>query len=166
MQENENKKIKTLNFSVNSPKKPFLKKDYDGIYMDYGSPITYMQLEENAPAGRIPFHEYYNMTKKLREFVGDDGVLISHSGACFSAIGHTTVDSALTGEQEHGLIFKDRKNHAYLCGISVCCPSLWTAAFPHYRSKKVIPFLASTLQSPFLHLYYRTLHKNSRIRLN
>lgn len=131
---------------------PFLKKDYDGIYMDYGSPVTYMRTEENAPSGRIPFQEYYNMTNKLREFVGKEGVLISHSGACFSGIGHTTVDSALTGEQEHGQIFNGRKNHAYLCGLSVCPASLWTAAFPHYRNKKLLSFLASVLQSPFLHL--------------
>ena len=132
--------------------RPYLKPNWDGIYMDYGSPMCYTSMEENAPGGRIGFREYHRMSRKIREFVGPDGFHISHSGSFFSAIGYTYVDAYLGGEQEKGALLKDTTVHAYFSGLSIAPSSLWTAAFPTYRTSKVLPFLASTLQAPFLHL--------------
>jgi hypothetical protein len=131
---------------------PFLRKNWDGLYMDYGSPLCYFGVEEYAPGGRIHFYEHYTMSRRLRERLGPEGIYISHSGPFFSAIGHTTVDAFLGGEAEKGAFTKSRETHAYLAGLSVCPSSLWTAAFPTYRTKKMVPFLASTFQFPFLHL--------------
>ncbi|MBU4212099.1 MAG: hypothetical protein KKD33_05910, partial [Verrucomicrobia bacterium] len=41
---------------------------------------------------------------------------------------------------------------AYFAGLSDAPAALWTAAFPTYRTKTIVPFLASTFQFPFLHL--------------
>ncbi|MDO9541937.1 MAG: hypothetical protein Q7J98_06400 [Kiritimatiellia bacterium] len=131
---------------------PLLRKNWDGLYMDYGSPMGYFGVEEYAPGGRVHFQEYYTSRYRLRERLGPEGVYISHSGSFFSAIGHTTVDAYLGGEQEKGALIRDRETHAYFAGLSVAPSSLWTAAFPTYRTKKIIPFLAATLQFPFLHL--------------
>lgn len=130
----------------------FLEHDLDGLYMDYGTPIGYALGTENAPRGRICFHEYYLMTKRVRRFVGDNGLHISHSGACFSALGHTFVDAYLGGEQEKGALIRNRSTHAYFSGLSVAPSSLWTAAFPVYRTRRMLPYLATTLQAPFVHL--------------
>ena len=131
---------------------PLLKKNWDGLYMDFGTPMGYFGAEEYAPGGRVHFQEYYTMCQRLRERLGPEGVHISHSGSFFSAIGHTTVDAYLGGEQEKGALIRDRETHAYFAGLSVAPSALWTAAFPTYRTKKIVPFLASTFQSPFLHL--------------
>ncbi|MDD5706075.1 MAG: hypothetical protein PHR35_09125, partial [Kiritimatiellae bacterium] len=132
--------------------RPYLQRNWDGIYMDYGTPVCYMGVEENAPGGRIGFREYHAMTRRIREFVGPDGFHISHSGSFFSAIGHTHVDAYLGGEQEKGALLKNPTVHAYFSGLAVAPSTLWTAAFPTYRTAKILPFLASTLQAPFLHL--------------
>ena len=132
--------------------RPYLKKNWDGIYMDYGGPINWKTIDEQAPGGRIHFREFYKMSKKIREFVGEEGIYISHSGSFFSAIGQTTVSAYLCGEQEKGLLIKDKTAHAYFSGLSVASSSLWTGAFPTYRSRKALPYFASTAQFPFLHL--------------
>jgi hypothetical protein len=131
---------------------PLLKKNWDGLYMDYGTPMCYFGTEEYAPGGRVHFQEYYTMCRRLRERLGPEGVHISHSGSFFSAIGHTTVDAYLGGEQEKGALLQSRDVHAYFAGLAVSPAALWTAAFPTYRTKKIVPLLASTFQFPFLHL--------------
>ena len=131
---------------------PFLKKNWDGLYMDYGTPMGYFGVEEYAPGGRVHFKEYYAMCRRLRERLGPEGVHISHSGSFFSAIGHTTVDAYLGGEQEKGVLIRDRETHAYFAGLSVAPSALWVGAFPTYRTKKTIPFLASIFQFPHIPL--------------
>ena len=134
------------------PLRPFLERDRDGIYMDYGSPICYLAKEEYAPGGRVHFQEYYEMTRRVREFVGPDGFFISHSGSFFAAVGHATVDGYLGGEQEKGALIRDTTTHAYFSGLSVSPNCLWTAAFPTYRTRRMAPFMACAFQFPFLHL--------------
>jgi hypothetical protein len=63
---------------------------------------------------------------------------------------HTTADAYVSGEQEKGQLIKDRTLHAYFGGIAVSPSSLWTAAFPTYRTKEAVPYLASTAQVPFV----------------
>lgn len=131
---------------------PLLKKNWDGLYMDYGTPMGYFGAEEYAPGGRVHFQEYYTMCRRVRERLGPEGVFISHSGSFFSAIGHTTVDAYLGGEQEKGVLIRSRDVHAYFAGLAVAPAALYTGAFPTYRTKKIVPFLASTFQFPFLYL--------------
>jgi len=131
---------------------PYLKKDWDGIYMDFGSPAAFTSCDEFSPGGKIAFRFHYNLTRKLREAVGRDGVLLSHSGSFFSAVGHTTANGYVSGEQEKGQLIKNRLLHAYYGGISVAPSTLWTAAFPTYRTRESIPYLATAAQSPFINL--------------
>ncbi len=134
------------------PLRPWLRRNIDGIYMDFGSPMCYLSREETAPGGRLHFREHYRMTRAVREFVGPDGFFISHSGSFFSAIGHTTVDAYLGGEQEKGRLIESPTLHGYFSGLSVAPSALWTAAFPAYRTGRALPYLAASGQTPFLHL--------------
>lgn len=129
---------------------PYLRKDWDGLYMDFGSPYCFQTVDEMAPGGRIQFRDYYTQSRLLRERLGPNGVYLSHSGSFFSAVGHTTVDGYVAGEQEKGQMIKDKTLHAYFSGLSVCPSTLWTAAFPTYRTRAAIPYLAATAQSPFV----------------
>ncbi len=129
---------------------PLLRKNWDGLYMDFGTPYCIQTADEMAPGGRIQFRDYYYQSRRLREQLGPDGVHISHSGSFFSAVGHTTVDGYLAGEQEKGQMIRDKRLHAYFSGLSVAPSYLWTAAFPSYRTKAALPYLASTAQSPFV----------------
>ncbi|MFH0797079.1 MAG: hypothetical protein V2A65_08520 [Candidatus Omnitrophota bacterium] len=131
---------------------PYLKKDWDGIYMDFGSPVCFTSCDESSPGGKIAFRLYYHLTRKIRESVGEDGIFLSHSGSFFSAVGHTTANGYVSGEQEKGQLIKSRTLHAYFSGISVSPSTLWTAAFPTYRTKAAIPYLATAAQSPFINL--------------
>jgi hypothetical protein len=132
---------------------PYLRHDVDGIYMDYGSAWSFVTHEdESAPGGRIKLRAYDLKMRRVRDFVGPNGVLISHTGSFFSAVGQTVCDLYLGGEQEKGRLLESRDVHAYFSGLSICPTSLWTAAFPTYRTRKMLPFLVSTAQAPFLHL--------------
>ncbi len=130
----------------------FLKPDYDGIYMDYGSPCCYLEQEEYYPGGRIRFRTYDKTMRRVRHKIGENALFIGHSGSFFSAVGYTELDAYLGGEQEKGMLLENRTIHAYFSGLSVQQPSLWTAAFPTYRTKAVLPFLATAMQYPFIHL--------------
>ena len=46
------------------PLRPFLRRNFDGIYMDFGSPMCFMGKEEEAPGGRLHFREYHRMTRR------------------------------------------------------------------------------------------------------
>ncbi len=130
----------------------WLQHDWDGIYMDYGGAVCFHERNENAPGGRICFRLFDRKMRRVRDFVGGKGVFISHTGSFFSALGHTVVDTYLGGEQEQGRLLENQTVHSYFSGVSVAAPSLWTGAFPTYRSRKMLPFLATTGQAPFLHL--------------
>ncbi len=132
---------------------PYLEYNFDGIYMDYGGPRPFTTYEdEGAPGGRMKMRAYDLKMRRVREFVGPEGVFISHTGSFFSAVGQTSCDTYLGGEQEKGRLIESRETHAYFSGLSVCAASLWTAAFPVYRSAVMLPFLACTAQAPFLHI--------------
>ena len=131
----------------------FLEKDFDGLYMDYGSPVCHQSVDERFLGGRILFREYYLMMRRLRERVGEKGVILSHSGPFCCACGTAgLVDGYVAGEGERGVMLKDRTVHAYFSSISVAPPTMWTAAFPDYNSEKSVPFLASVAQSPHIPL--------------
>ncbi|OGV55722.1 MAG: hypothetical protein A2017_03310 [Lentisphaerae bacterium GWF2_44_16] len=130
----------------------FLKKDYDGIYMDYCAAPVFISKDEYSPGGRIQFYEFDRLMRLCRKTVGDDGVLIGHAGPFFSALGFTQLDAYLGGEQEKGALLQNTSVHAYFSGLAITQASLWTAAFPTYRTKKMLPFMASSFQFPFLHL--------------
>jgi len=130
----------------------FLKKDYDGIYMDYCAAPVFISKDEYSPGGRIHFYEFDRLQRLYRKTVGDDGLLIGHAGPFFSALGFTQLDAYLGGEQEKGALIKDSATHAYFSGTAVAQSALWTAAFPTYRTRKMLPFMATSFQFPFLHL--------------
>ncbi|HCE43269.1 MAG TPA: hypothetical protein DET40_06955 [Lentisphaeria bacterium] len=133
--------------------RPYLKYNFDGVYMDYGGAWSFITNEdENAPGGRLKMRLYDLKMRRVREFVGPDGIFISHTGSFLSAAGQTSCDLYLGGEQEKGRLLENRSIHSYFSGLSICPSSLWTAAFPTYRTRAMLPFLASTAQSPFLHL--------------
>lgn len=127
---------------------PYLRKDWDGLYLDYGSPFTYLGHEEFAPGGRLHFREYHRMLRKLRAFVGEDGFLLSHSGSFFCALAHASLDGYYGGEQEQGRLLESREHHAYFAGLAVAPAYWWTAAFPIYRSPRAVAMMAATLHAP------------------
>ncbi len=133
----------------------YFQRDFDGLYMDYGGPFHGMTPpDESYQSGRIRFRDHYLRLKKLRKRVGDDGILYSHTGPLFSAIGLTggNVDGYVSGEGERGLLIRSRLDHAYYAMTAACCGTMWTAAFPEYSSPAMVPFLAATGQTPHLNL--------------
>ncbi|MBR7103421.1 MAG: hypothetical protein IKC65_00590 [Lentisphaeria bacterium] len=127
----------------------YLKKDFDGLYIDYGSPVCYVSApDETYPNGRINFRTHYNYFKKLREQVGQNGLMYSHTGPVFSGVSMSFSDGYVSGEGEKGLLIASRAQHEYFSMAPLCCGTMWTAAFPEYSTEKMIPFLAATGQYP------------------
>ena len=127
-----------------------LERNRDGLYIDYGSAICEDSApSENFPGGRIHFRKHYMKMRKLRESVGEDGILILHTGPLFSAVGLSgdILDGFITGEGEHGIMIKSRKHHEYFSEAYVAPGTMWTAAFPGYSTEKIIPFLTASGQS-------------------
>jgi len=131
---------------------PYLKRNQDGIYMDFATPVAFVSRDEYSPGGRIHFRAFDQAIRRLRTAVGPDGVLIGHAGSFFSAVGYTCMDAYLGGEQEKGRLLENPTTHAYFSGLAVAPPSLWTAAFPTYRTRNALPLMAATAQFPFVHL--------------
>lgn len=131
---------------------PYLRKNWDGLYLDYGSPFTYLGHEEYAPGGRLHFREYHRMLRRLRAFVGEDGFLLSHSGSFFSALAHASLDGYYGGEQEQGKLMESRGHHAYFSGLAVAPAYWWTSAFPIYRSRRAVAMMAAALHAPVVNL--------------
>lgn len=127
---------------------PLLQKNWDGLYLDWGSPVVYLNHEEFAPGGRVHFRDYHRMLRGLREVVGEEGFLLSHSGSFFSALAHASLDGYFGGEQEQGKLLDSREHHAYFSGIGVSPGYWWTAAFPIYRSARAVAMMAATLHAP------------------
>ena len=130
-------------------------RNYDGLYMDYGGPFhNQTPPDESAQGGRLHFRKHYLANQRLREIVGKDGLLFSHTGPMFSALGLTggCVDGYVSGEGERGLLVRSRLDHAYFSMASACAGTMWTAAFPEYSSPVMIPYLASAGQTAHLPL--------------
>ena len=132
----------------------YFRRDYDGLYMDYGSPICYTcGAEETYPGGRIAFREYYLAMRAVRRRVGERGIFLSHSGPFFAACGMTgLIDGYVAGEGERGVLLSSPTAHAFFSGLSVAPPAMWTAAFPDYRTPRAVPFLAAVGQMPHVSL--------------
>ncbi len=129
----------------------YFKKDFDGLYMDYGGPFHYVApADESFHSGRILFRKHYLLSKMRRDVVGKDGLILSHTGPLFSALGmlDDRIDGYVSGEGERGLLIRSRLDHAYYSMSCVCPGTMWTAAFPEYSEERMIPFLAATGQSP------------------
>lgn len=131
---------------------PYLRRNFDGLYLDYGSPFMYLGHEEYAPNGRIHFREYHRTMRKLRNLVGDEGFLLSHSGSYFCALAHASLDGYYGGEQEKGKLLASREHHAYFAGLAVAPAYWWTAAFPIYRTKEAVAVMAATFHAPVVNL--------------
>ena len=133
----------------------YLKRDYDGLYMDYGGPFhNQTPPDESFQGGCIHFRKHYLENRMRRKIVGENGLLYSHTGPMFSALGMTggNLDGYVSGEGERGLLIRSRLDHAYFSMAPVCPGTLWTAAFPEYGSPRIVPFLAATGQTPHIPL--------------
>ena len=127
----------------------YLKRDFDGLYMDYGGPFHEITPpDECYQNGRIHFRHHYLKLRELRNTIGQDGVFYVHTGPLFSALGLNFADGYVSGEGERGVLLKGRREHAYFSMASVTHGTLWTAAFPEYGTKAVVPFLAAAGQMP------------------
>lgn len=128
-----------------------LKKNYDGLYMDYGGPFhEILPSNEVYPGGRIFFRRHFLSLRSIRERVGKDGLFFSHTGPFFSGLGLTggNMDGYVSGEGEGGVMVNSRLEHEYFSMASVCTGTMWTAAFPAYSTPKMLPFLAAAGQYP------------------
>jgi len=133
----------------------YLVRNYDGLYMDYGGPFhNQTRPDESFQGGRLHFRKHYLENVSRRNIVGPDGLLFSHTGPMFSALGMTggIIDGYISGEGERGLLVKSPLHHAYYSMAAVCPGTMWTAAFPEYSSPVMIPFLAAAGQSPHVPL--------------
>lgn len=132
-----------------------LQYNHDGLYMDYGGPFHWLiPPSENYQGGQIEFRRHYLNNLSRRKIVGPNGLLYSHTGPMFSALGMTggNLDGYVSGEGERGMLVKCRLDHAYFSMASVCPGTMWTAAFPEYGEPRMVPFLAATGQSPHIPL--------------
>ncbi|MBR2344824.1 MAG: hypothetical protein IKA71_03455 [Lentisphaeria bacterium] len=127
----------------------YLQYNYDGLYMDYGGPYSEcVPPKESYPGGQILFRDHYLKYRRLRETVGPEGLLYSHTGPFYSALGMAMADGYTSGEGERGILIRGRAEHEYysMCGYG--SGSMWTAAFPEYSSPRMTPFLAFSGQAP------------------
>lgn len=131
-----------------------LQKNQDGLYADYGGPIDYFYKDENYPGGRFGFKEHYRKMKELREkTIGKDGLFILHTGPFFSgSVLCSLIDGYTAGEGEKGVLLSSRRENAYFSETSLAPGALWTAAFPDYKTKKMLPYMANIGQYPHVTL--------------
>ncbi len=128
----------------------YLKKDYDGLYMDYGGPFHSCAPEESYPGGRLPFKNYLIRMEALRERIGRDGVFYGHTGTSYASIFYASgmIDGYVSGEGEGGIMIRSRSDHEYYSMAMVSPGTMWTGAFPAYSTAKMRPFLAAAGQYP------------------
>lgn len=127
----------------------YLKKNFDGLYMDYGGPFHEITPpDECYQNGRIHFRRHYMKLRELRKTIGPDGVFYIHTGPLFSALGLNFADGYVSGEGEQGILLKGRTEHEYFSMSSAAHGTLWTAAFPEYGTPAIVPFLAAAGQAP------------------
>lgn len=131
-----------------------LRKNYDGLYADYGGAVDYLYQDDHYPGGRIGFKEYYRVLKNLREkTLGPDGLLLLHTGPFFcGAALCSIVDGYTSGEGEKGVMLASRREHAYFSESAIGPAALWTAAFPDYKTEKMLPYMANIGQMPHVSL--------------
>ena len=133
--------------------KHLLKYNFDGLYMDYGSPYGHsLPPSEHYCGGRIPFHKYYHIMRRLRQQVGPDGVFYSHTGPSFSAVSMGFMSGYVSGEGERGLLIRGRREYDYFSMSVQGVGTLWSAAFPEYASPEIVPYIAVSGQYPHSNL--------------
>ncbi len=126
-----------------------LERNYDGLYVDYGGPLHEIAPpDESYNGGRLLFRRHYLRWRELRRRVGPEGLLYSHTGPSFSALGLPFVDGYVSGEGERGALVRSREEHEYYSMAAVTPGTMWVAAFPEYTSALMVPFLAATGQYP------------------
>ena len=129
--------------------KHLLKYNFDGLYMDYGSPYGHsMPPSELYCGGRIPFRRYYHIMRTLRNQIGPDGVFYSHTGPSFCALTMGFMSGYVSGEGERGLLIRGRREYDYYSMSAMGVGTLWSAAFPEYASPEIVPYIASSGQYP------------------
>lgn len=128
----------------------WLRKDWDGLYMDYGGPIHLTSTDESYPDGKIEFRKYLTTMENLRKRVGRDGIFFGHTGPSFSAIWYASggSDGYVSGEGEMGVMVSSRADHEYFSMAAVATGTMWTGAFPVYSTARMRPFLAAAGQYP------------------
>ncbi len=128
----------------------YLKRDFDGLYMDYGGPFHESHPDEAFPGGRVPLKNYMLRMQALRNRIGENGVFFGHTGTCYSAVWYAScgIDGYVSGEGEGGVMVRSREDHEYFSMAAVSPGTMWTGAFPAYSTSKMRPFLAATGQSP------------------
>ncbi len=133
----------------------WLEKDRDGLYMDYGSALSEISAPcEWYPEGVFCLRRFLERIYRLRERVGRMGLLLSHTGPAFSAVGMAPhlLNLYVSGEGEVGQMVVSRELHDYYAATAAGPGSMWTAAFPEYGTAKMVPFLAVAGQSPHVPL--------------
>ena len=131
----------------------YFKKNYDGLYVDYGGPQCYVEKNGLYPGGRVGFHKLYKVIQSLRQQVGEDGTIILHIGPFFGGtVLPSLVDAFCSGECEKGKMIETRDAHAHYSKSTMAPTSLWTAAFPSYRTSKICPHAVVTGQFPHVSL--------------
>ncbi len=128
----------------------YLKKDYDGLYMDYGGPFHASVPDESYPGGRIPFKNYLLRMEALRKRIGKDGIFFGHTGTSYSAVFYASgmIDGYVSGEGEGGVMVRSRCCHEYFSMAAVSPGTMWTGAFPAYSTAEMRPYLAAAGQYP------------------
>jgi len=130
----------------------FLQRDYDGLYVDWDSPLC--QNMNLAQGCFIPsethFHAYayFRYTKMLRQRVGENGFLIGHTGAAPCMLALAVFDSYLPGEfkEQKARLLNSPDAHV-LYGLGTCCGTLpisYTA--PHEKAVAYSAGLGTWLQ--------------------
>ncbi len=124
----------------------YLRQDYDGLYADFGGAL-------NIPH-RQHIKQHYLKYRRIRENIGRHALYFAHCGRLSCGIGLTgnLIDGYTSGEGESGSLGKDRFLHECLSGSFLTTGSFWTAAFPRYGHKAMLPFMASTGQPPHIPL--------------
>jgi len=128
----------------------YLRKNHDGLYMDFGGARNGAYVGPCACEPRCLFRAHYLKMRRVRREIGNFGLLFAHSGCLASAVGLTPnlIDGYVAGEGERGALSKSRFSHECLSGSYVTTGTMWTAAFPHYSGNRMIPFMAATGQYP------------------
>ena len=131
----------------------FFQKDFDGLYVDYGGPLEFLEVSGIYPGGRINFHRNYHAIRAMREMVGEDGVIILHIGPFFGgAVIAGLVDAFISGECEQGVLLDSRKTHTLFTKAEMAPGALGTASFPAYRTERIFPHEAISGQFPHVSL--------------
>ncbi|MDO9543382.1 MAG: hypothetical protein Q7J98_13830 [Kiritimatiellia bacterium] len=124
-----------------------LKKNYDGIYVDGGTPWCMIEEDYRFPAAR-----FYRGARLVRKLVGPKGLFISHTGPWITAVGQDLVDGYLSGEQERGHLMDDLESNLFFTSQSIGVPMIWTGAFAQYRNPRAVAFYAGTGEFPHVSL--------------